>query len=494
MIFNSLNSFNILNRKIERLHFNGEHEEVIKLIESTQDIKAEHVSLLARAYQNLEEPDFIKAYHLLVSCERKLSDRASFNFRMGYNLYYRDIISKAKFYFYRVLEINPKSDFVDDTRTFITDCERRMQLGITDLTLNERAAHFWHDALQDEQFNNLLDSNDEKNAIFVVERIQILLEKNSLNATVEIGMGEQFTKPQIIFSPEGLLLHLIIYKQLFSFIPDDLKKKYDFSIGRSKNKNFVLKMNGFELTGDNVELAYTESESGLDIYLKNQELLRLYLGDKDSILNMAYIFIDSFFGEIFCMKHISSINIADKNELEYKPIHEVVDEILAKFTNESYDEYPYDSITSYSLGHLGEIEKVRDDVISGAACFSAIVSDYLSGETYSFDKSFDSGVVYTSLFFDIGEREPKDALALRHEIDDLLKDKEGTIFKIIGGAFGIYSMYTDIVIFDMKTFKSEILNFYIAEAKKRDIKNAYFSVMRADSDVFTLFDDRRARD
>ncbi len=481
--------FNRLTKKVEELHLKGEHQEIIELIEHSKDRKAEHISLLARAYQNLENPDFMKAYELLMSCEEELANEESFNFRMGYNLYYRDIISKAIWYFENVLAINSASSYKDDTLHFIDDCKKRMALGVTDITLNERANNFWSDFMNDDTLHELLASDDMENALSVIERIQTLLQKNSLYASIEVGMGKHFERPHIILSPEGMFFQLVIYQQILSFIPDEVKENYDFSIGRTKATSFGFKMNGVELNKDNVELAYSESDGRFDVYLKHDDLLQLYANDEDSALHMAYVFIDSFFGELFCMRHISSVNIADKKELEYRPIVDVIDELLDQFKGESYEDYPYNSYTSYSLGDVEKIEKVRDDILAGTTCLSPIIRDYLSGQTDTFDTSFDSGAVYVSFIFDIGDMAPKDALTIRHDIEDVLQEKQSTIFRIIGGAFGVYSMYSDFLVFDMKEFKNSIVDLYICEAKKRGVKNAYFATMRAGSEVFSLFDD-----
>ncbi len=478
-----------LTKKVEELHLKGEHEEIIKLIEGEKEVNANLISILARAYQNLDEPDFMKAYELLSSCEEELHDDINFNFRMAYNLYYRDILASAKSYFEKVLEIQSEGPLRDDTLEFIKDCNHRIELGVTDFTLNERIESFWNDFKDADELYELTKSDEHEDAIKVLDMIQYLLKKNSLSAAIEVGMGSKFDKPHIIFSPEGMFINLIIYKQILSLIPKEVEEKYDFSIGRNRGRNFGFRMNGVDLDGDNVELAYTESDGKLKIYLKNEELLSLYEQDPNSVLNMAYIFTDSFFGELFCMRHISNVIVADNKELSYKLINEVVDEILSKFEDESYADYPYDTYSSYSFGEVEKIEKVRDDIIGGMTCLVPIIGDYLSCDTYSFDTSFDSGLVYTSLIFDIGDLEPKEALSIRHEIEDLLEQKQEDVFKIVGGAFGVYSMYIDIAVFDMKRFKSEIIDYYISVARDRGIKNAYFGVIRCGEQVFTLFDD-----
>ncbi len=483
---------NELIKKVEALHSMGEHSEIIKLIEGSNNVTPSIISLLARAYQNLDEPNFLKAYELLKSCEDELIDEASFNFRMAYNLYYRDIIARAKMHFEKALENGKGESFKDDTLEFIKDCNHRVSLGVTDVTLNERINGFWSDFSSDIELYKLAKSDSQENATLVIDKIQHLLEKNSLSASVEIGMGKQFDKPHIVLSPEGLFLNLIIYKQILSLMPDEINERYNFSIGRNRGRNFAFKMNGIELDSSNVEIAYTASDDSIDIYLKNEPLAKLYKENENVALNIAYIFTDSFFGELFCMRHVASVNIDDKEGLDYRPIGELVDEILDKYKGESYDDYPYNSYSSYSLGENEDIQKVRDDIIAGTTCLLPLIGDYLSEETYTFDTSFDSGVVYTSLIFDIGDINPSEALKKRHEMENLLVEKEGDIFKLIGGAFGVYSMYTDLVVFDMKRFKSEIIDYYIDLAKQRGVKNAFFGVIRSGEEVFTLFDDNKA--
>lgn len=485
--------------EIEALHKRDEHDKIIELLENrmaSSELDDELKGLLARAIQNSKEPDWVKAYDILKSCKEEEKEKPNWNFRLGYNCYYRDKIVEAIEHFEKELEVNPEDPYREDVLEFLDDCRRRVSLGIQSYPFNERAKDFWADIIRlEEELERLFNSNNQDDILEAIELIQYALRQNGLFSSIEIGAGEKFEKPHIVFSPEGLLPDYIMLKQLVKLIPEQLKEKYKVTIGREMGTGFAFKMNDITLDGDNVEMAFERNENSLIVYIKNKELFELYNKDENEALKMAYIFTDSFLGELFCIRHVDDLLIEENSKLEYKNIKEVVAEIMAMFSDETYESYPFDTYQVYHLKEKEKVETIRDRVISGVTCIAPVVREYLNEETTTFDENFDKGIVYASLIADTGELEQKEALEIRYELEDILKELEDDIYRIIGGATGYGSIFIDLIIFDMERFEKEILDkYYIENAIRLGLKAGYINMFNYKEDVYTLFNKEDAVD
>lgn len=90
---------NNLVEKLNILHKEGKHQEIIDKIEalSSEEMNSEIIGILARAYNNVD--NYEKALELLKSIEEYEKDTNVWNYRIGYSYYYLDNYLEAEKYF-----------------------------------------------------------------------------------------------------------------------------------------------------------------------------------------------------------------------------------------------------------------------------------------------------------------------------------------------------------------------------------------------------------
>lgn len=98
---------NNLVEKLNILHKEGKHQEIIDKIEalSSEEMNSEIIGILARAYNNVD--NYEKALELLKSIEEYEKDTNVWNYRIGYSYYYLDNYLEAKKHFLKAIEIDP---------------------------------------------------------------------------------------------------------------------------------------------------------------------------------------------------------------------------------------------------------------------------------------------------------------------------------------------------------------------------------------------------
>ena len=118
-------------------HENDEHQKIIDALEAIPEGERtpEQDLELARAYNNQGDPGtpegralFQRAIELMEPHRAVLGEDYSWNFRMGYALYYLDREEQALGYFQKALTLHPGDDpqynTEEEIRFFIDDCRR----------------------------------------------------------------------------------------------------------------------------------------------------------------------------------------------------------------------------------------------------------------------------------------------------------------------------------------------------------------------------------
>ena len=118
-------------------HENDEHQKIIEALEAIPEGERtpEQDLELARAYNNQGDPGttegralFRRAVGLMEPHRAALGEDYSWNFRMGYALYYLDQEERALGYFQKALELHPgdgpQYNTEEEIRFFIDDCRR----------------------------------------------------------------------------------------------------------------------------------------------------------------------------------------------------------------------------------------------------------------------------------------------------------------------------------------------------------------------------------
>ena len=116
--------------RLDQWHQDNEYQKIIDCLEdlrSTQTLDYDLTCQLARAYNNIADPDqedcqsqLKKAEELLRSVEVEGTDDPLWHYRLGYSLFYQDREKEALPCFQRALELDPEDE---DTRFFIQECE-----------------------------------------------------------------------------------------------------------------------------------------------------------------------------------------------------------------------------------------------------------------------------------------------------------------------------------------------------------------------------------
>lgn len=116
--------------RLEQWHQDNEYQKIIDCLEglrSTQTLDYNLTCQLARAYNNIADPDqkgcqsqLKKAEELLRSVEVEGTDDPLWHYRLGYSLFYQDREKEALPCFQKALELDPEDE---DTRFFIQECE-----------------------------------------------------------------------------------------------------------------------------------------------------------------------------------------------------------------------------------------------------------------------------------------------------------------------------------------------------------------------------------
>ena len=116
--------------RLDQWHQDNEYQKIIDCLEdlrSTQTLDYDLTCQLARAYNNIADPDqegcqsqLKKAEELLRSVEVEGTDDPLWHYRLGYSLFYQDREKEALPCFQKALELDPEDE---DTRFFIQECE-----------------------------------------------------------------------------------------------------------------------------------------------------------------------------------------------------------------------------------------------------------------------------------------------------------------------------------------------------------------------------------
>ncbi len=481
--------------KVEALHEEEKYDEMITSLEEVprEDMDYKLKGLLARALMGSDTPDWMEARQLLWECGEE--DLPGWNFLVGYNYYHCDQIVTALMYFQDELEKNPEDANSSGVKILIDECKKIIRTGTQLNPFNNRARVFWEEVIHyDEILQEMFSSRDGNNEYAAaLEVIYYLLDKNGIGAAIELQWEEGIEKPELTFSPEGILGRAMVIRQLLQLAPKEVTEKYDlvFCKQRDKDQN-ALEIDDISLDGENTSVAYVKNDNYVTIYLKNKDLLAIQREDEESAMAFGYLLTDTYLGEVYCMRNVDSVIIADESgvEEEFRPFHECIDELLDLFEPTEQEDFPYDNYMSYQMNPKEDVEVFREDIMVGSTCIPPLMEEYFKHETTSFDEAFDQGVTFLQLIVDREEVEDEKAFEVRDRLETLLTENQGDTFRIIGSAMGEFYAYMDLVIFDIEHFRENLLDeLFINPLQEWGVKGGYIQVFRYGENSYTMFDD-----
>ncbi len=460
--------------RINALHGDDQHQQIINLIEDEWqgDLTVELTGLLARAYNNLEYGSEQIAYDLLMTVAEQSEDDATWHFRVAYSLFYMDKYDRALSYFERCKALNQDEENVD---YFIEQCHKMISLPVQITPFKERVTAFWQQFLERQQpFAELLKS--DPNAL--VGELDALFKQYFDFVDFEVGMADD--RPHLVLSPNGMVDALIAIKYLVAQAPP--LGSWLLTIGRSAMP-MGIKMFGIELSPDNSYCQIDKLENGgFELQLYNAALAELYQSDQNKALQLAYIYSDTYFGELFMMQHCHDVAVASAQTVDQLPLTDALEQLKADYT--ATESYPEDNFMAYQM-QFEEFSALREDVIIGNAVNAALINQYYNGDDDIVATNLGNGIVYFFLYYDNSAIAKKEIVNFRGKIEDLIAEHYAADVVLAGGATGSHYSYIDLISYDFRTFLSEI-NEVLADIP---IAGLSFSVYRKEATFYSLSDE-----
>ena len=314
-------------KQLERWHEEDEYQKIVDAIEALpqEELTFPLVSGLARAYNNLamdlqwpeDQKLYRRALDLLLSVEGGLEEAVredpdaahTWNFRVAYAYYYTDQEGKALPHFEKALEARPGDE---DTLEFIDRCRNSLALPVGVRPFRERTREGWASFLQGEgELRAMLDREDrEAVGRELVERCAELLSPAFADVAFELGHnGEKY---ELILTPEGDRTRLFQLAYFQKHVPQELLDKWNILVGRTRSSGFGLRMDGQDITPEDVQVWAEKTEDhGLGLRLYCEKLLPLLEEDENQVYHILYILLDQSLGELAAMRYVDSLDILD---------------------------------------------------------------------------------------------------------------------------------------------------------------------------------------
>lgn len=446
IIYTGENMNDELMKQIDEWHKAEKHQEIIDALEQIPEAERdfETTSLLARAYNNIEE--YAKAAELLEFVKEEGAEDERWNFRMGYAQYFLNNYREALDYFSKARELNPEDE---DTLSFIRQCNMH-------LPLTRRVKEFWNWFVENEEkLSGMMNpkSMEEADAFmeFISEGTNLISEDMHFN----IGGDHEFT-----FSVEGWPDLFIIYPYIISCMPECLKGKWKFfPFNPGKVGSFAYRVHDTDVDMGKimVKASYDEKRENFNIRYYDKNLCALPEENSDGNF---HVILELVLGEGVSFKYVNGIERAsgiEEGMIALSGLRQHIEETVKSHGHEFF-ENPKDVYTGYQLTPK-ESDELRFDVIVGSTCLSSIVADYYHGSTELFDHANGFGVQALYIVFQNGAGEDN-ILNFRHDLEDRITEEilePGNLGVITGGATGTEYSYIDLFVYDLRAFVKKVI-------------------------------------
>lgn len=446
IIYTGENMNDELMKQIDEWHKAEKHQEIIDALEQIPEAERdfETTSLLARAYNNIEE--YAKAAELLESVREEGAEDERWNFRMGYAQYFLDNNREALSYFSKARELNPEDE---DTLSFIRQCNMH-------LPLTRRVKEFWNWFVENEEkLSGMMNPKSMEEADAFMEFISKGTNLISENMHFNIGGDHEFT-----FSVEGWPDLFIIYPYIISCMPECLKGKWKFfPFNPGKVGSFAYRVHDTDVDMGKimVKASYDEKRENFNIRYYDKNLCALPEENSDGNF---HVILELVLGEGVSFKYVNGIERAsgiEEGMIALSGLRQHIEETVKSHSHEFF-ENPKDVYTGYQLTPK-ESDELRFDVIVGSTCLSSIVADYYHGSTEIFDHADGFGVQALYMVFQNGVGEDN-ILNFRHDLEDRITEEilePGNLGVITGGATGTEYSYIDLFVYDLRAFVKKVI-------------------------------------
>ena len=446
IIYTGENMNDELMEQIDEWHKAEKHQEIIDALEQIPEAERdfETTSLLARAYNNIEE--YAKAAELLESVREEGAEDERWNFRMGYAQYFLNNYREALDYFSKARELNPEDE---DTLSFIRQCNMA-------LPLTRRVKEFWNWFVENEEkLSGMMNPKSMEEADAFMEFISKGTNLISEDMHFNIGGDHEFT-----FSVEGWPDLFIIYPYIISCMPECLKGKWKFfPFNPGKVGSFAYRVHNTDVDMGKimVKASYDEKRENFNIRYYDKNLCALPEENSDGNF---HVILELVLGEGVSFKYVNGIERAsgiEEGMIALSGLRQHIEETVKSHGHEFF-ENPKDVYTGYQLTPK-ESDELRFDVIVGSTCLDSIVADYYHGSTEIFDHADGFGVQALYMVFQNGVGEDN-ILNFRHDLEDRITEEilePGNLGVITGGATGTEYSYIDLFVYDLRAFVKKVI-------------------------------------
>lgn len=446
IIYTGENMNDELMKQIDEWHKAEKHQEIIDALEQIPEAERdfETTSLLARAYNNIEE--YAKAAELLESVKEEGAEDERWNFRMGYAQYFLNNYREALDYFSKARELNPEDE---DTLSFIRQCNMH-------LPLTRRVKEFWNWFVENEEkLSGMMNPKSMEEADAFMEFISKGTNLISEDMHFNIGGDHEFT-----FSVEGWPDLFIIYPYIISCMPECLKGKWKFfPFNPGKVGSFAYRVHDTDVDMGKimVKASYDEKRENFNIRYYDKNLCALPEENSDGNF---HVILELVLGEGVSFKYVNGIERAsgiEEGMIALSGLRQHIEETVKSHGHEFF-ENPKDVYTGYQLTPK-ESDELRFDVIVGSTCLDSIVADYYHGSTEIFDHADGFGVQALYMVFQNGVGEDN-ILNFRHDLEDRITEEilePGNLGVITGGATGTEYSYIDLFVYDLRAFVKKVI-------------------------------------
>ena len=446
IIYTGENMNDELMKQIDEWHKAEKHQEIIDALEQIPEAERdfETTSLLARAYNNIEE--YAKAAELLESVREEGAEDERWNFRMGYAQYFLNNYREALDYFSKARELNPEDE---DTLSFIRQCNMA-------LPLTRRVKEFWNWFVENEEkLSGMMNPKSMEEADAFMEFISKGTNLISEDMHFNIGGDHEFT-----FSVEGWPDLFIIYPYIISCMPECLKGKWKFfPFNPGKVGSFAYRVHNTDVDMGKimVKASYDEKRENFNIRYYDKNLCALPEENSDGNF---HVILELVLGEGVSFKYVNGTERAsgiEEGMIALSGLRQHIEETVKSHGHEFF-ENPKDVYTGYQLTPK-ESDELRFDVIVGSTCLDSIVADYYHGSTEIFDHADGFGVQALYMVFQNGVGEDN-ILNFRHDLEDRITEEilePGNLGVITGGATGTEYSYIDLFVYDLRAFVKKVI-------------------------------------
>ena len=483
--------------RCEAWHEAGDYRKIVEALEAipeeerTTDIDME----LARAYNNLGNSGDIegrrllkKALGLMEPHESELSDDYSWNFRMGYSLFYLEREGEALPRFEKALELHPGDDpkynSVEDIQEFIEYCKDAMALPRFEMTFRTRVARAWEEFSKEEaDIRRMMDSDRRDDySEELIRRIQDILEIALDDPTFEFGFDDG--KHDLVLVTQGDKVRLFEYVYFRDHAPESVLENWKITVGRPPRPDFRLRAFDLDVSCDDVDVWVERTEEDRVSVRVHCDKVQESIDDEDRIWWMLFTITDTVIGEVANMRHIDSFEVVDEppesQSMKLRDLPKAMEDMGIILTNDA------DLFLQRCTVYRTDPDKDSDgpwrlDIISGSDCCPPIVNDYYSGERRCVDTLHADGAVagYLAYSLDIfdGEDRSDRIFDFRDTLEEALIDWAGEdAITVIGGATGLYYGYLDFIAWDIPSILSAAQEFLTGSG----VSESFFRVFTMD--------------